>query len=72
MRAIENPNAVFDAAVLNWNVLMQRWELAAAGTFQECDQYWKQVRLEGYGGRMQLIHQQRRVFIPPKEDEKKP
>ena len=67
MRTIENPDAVFDAAVLNWNVLTERSELAAAGTLQECQRYWEQVRLEGYGGRMQLIRQERRrVFMPEK------
>ena len=69
MKTTENPDAVFEAAVLNWNILTQRWELAVAGTFQECQRYWEQVRLEGYGGRMQLIHQQRRMFTLPKDGE---
>ena len=72
MRTIENPDAVFDAVVLSWDALAERWVLRAAGTVAECFRYVDQVRVDGYQGRMQLIHQQRRVFIPPKEDQKNP
>jgi hypothetical protein len=63
MKAIENPEAVFDAVVVFWNVLTQRWELSAVGTLEECQRYWDQVRLEGFGGRMQMIRQSVPKFI---------
>jgi len=67
MKTIENPEAVFDAVVVVWSVLTDRWELAAAGTLEECQRYWDQVRLEGFGVRMQLIRQVRNVHALMRE-----
>ena len=72
MKTIENPEAVFDAVVVFWNVLTQRWELSAAGTLEECQRYWDQVRLEGFGGRMQMIRQSVPKFTLPEKEPMQP